>query len=226
MTVWRQFSKSCLIKSKRTLRQKGVPVINTSAEDYVVHLAGRVDRSRELGRTQSVRVVRRLQEIDPRVSTKGFRQAVLKAIFDDAVRENFFFLNDERRKKLLARLERRFGRVRTTEILVEECEILGCWKDRDSRFTPDAYLIDAEKRTVVCFEVEDANHLTPDKIIEYAAGWYTLEYIYWDLHLITYDIYGHPRVIVFPVAEFVAKEKTEERRANASYDLRHRDEPQ
>ena len=33
-----------------------------------------------------------------------------------------------------------------------------------------------------------------------------MEYIYWDLHLIAYDPYGHPRRIVYPHAKLVAAE--------------------
>lgn len=71
---------------------------------------------------------------------------------------------------------------------------------------PDAFLIDKERRTIVCYEIEDTHPLNPRSIVAYGRVWSTLEYIYWDLHLIAYDPYGHPRCIVYPHAKLVAAE--------------------
>jgi hypothetical protein len=109
-------------------------------------------------------------------------------------------------ERLIARAERRFGKLKARKLLFERSEILQTWQHRDAKFVPDAYLIDKEKKTVVCYEVEDHHPLNPFSIGEYAAAWWTLEYIYWDLHLIAYDIFGNPRIIAFPHSEFVADE--------------------
>lgn len=86
------------------------------------------------------------------------------------------------------------------------CEILESWRARDSNFIPDAYLIDKDSRTVVCYEIEDQHHLNLNSIGTYGAAWWTLEYIYWNLHLIAYDIYGNSRIVNLPESEFLARE--------------------
>jgi hypothetical protein len=133
---------------------------------------------------------------------------VLKAIFKDALAGEF--MNECYGTAVIARLERRFGKAKANKILCKHCEILDAWKER-CRFIPDAYLIDHDQRTVVCYEIEDWNPMHPHALMRYADAWWTLEAIEWDLHLITYDIYGHPREIMFPEVEFLAGPLTETR---------------
>ena len=65
--------------------------------------------------------------------------------------------------------------------------------------------MDTDNMTVVCYEVEDTHPLNVNSIGTYARAWFTLEYIYWDLHLIAYDIHGHSKPIIFPHAALVAR---------------------
>ena len=64
---------------------------------------------------------------------------------------------------------------------------------------------------MVCYEVEDTNPMNPHSLMRYADAWWTLDAIYWDLHLLAYDIYGHPHVIAFPETEFLAHPLTKKR---------------
>jgi hypothetical protein len=75
--------------------------------------------------------------------------------------------------------------------------------------------VDAPNWTVVCYEIEDTHPLNPSSIAEYAAAWHNLDYIYWDLHLISYDIYGHPRVHLLPVAGVISQQVRNERKKDA-----------
>lgn len=177
-------------------------MINTAPEDYIISLTGKVMRAEQLGKTPSEQIIYSLQANNPKIATKGFYKAVLNSILEDALKQEFF--DDKYRQKLVTRLERRFGKLRTRRVLIEQCDILYSWKHRNSRFVPDAFLLDAENRTIVCYEVEDSHPLNLYSIKKYADAWWTLNYIYWDIHLITYDIYGHPRIILFPEAGFVA----------------------
>ncbi len=127
----------------------------------------------------------------------------MDAIFDVVCIEHYE--TEERYRRVRERATRWFGQDRAKRLLTERIEILESWKGRDARMAPDAFLIDAENKTIVCYEVEDTHPLNPNSIGAYANAWYTLEYVYWDLHLIAYDIYGHPKVIVFPHAELVAR---------------------
>lgn len=177
---------------------------NTVAYNYVVDVVGKVRSITQRGITPSKRVVLALQAVNPKIMTHGFRKNVLNAIFEDAIASELF--DDRYRERLLTRLNRRWGKERARRVLIERFEILDCWRNRDARFVPDAYLIDPENNTVVCYEVEDRNPLNPFSIREYGAAWWTLEYIYWDLHLIAYDVYGNPRIVAFPESDFVAEE--------------------
>jgi hypothetical protein len=183
---------------------------HTPADGYILDIVGRVHLNREPARSPSHRVVRALQAIDPRVRTTGFRSTVLNAIFDHALIEHYH--DDEKYvKKLVARLERRYGKTRTRRLLIERCDILNTWRYRDARFIPDAFLVDAPNWTVICYEVEDTHPLNTASIAEYAAAWHNLDYIHWDLHLISYDIYGHPRVHLLPVAGVISEQVRNER---------------
>ena len=177
---------------------------NTDPNNYIVEIAGKVRDIERNGLTPSQRVVRALQLVRPEIATHGFRKNVLESIFDDGVASEFY--DDKYRERLLNRLYRWWGKERTKRALLERCEILGTWKYRDSRFIPDAYLIDQENKTIVCYEIEDTHPLNIFSIREYAAAWWTLEYIYWDLHLIAYDIYGNPRIVAFPESDIIASE--------------------
>lgn len=177
--------------------------LNTHAHEYQIDIYRYLLARPREGESPSERVVRALMLADPRVQMRGFRVAVLNAIFEDGVGEHF--LDEIWAEKLISRAKRRFGSKRTRQLLIHRCDILTTWKYRDANFVPDAYLIDPENKTVVCYEVEDSNHLSLYRIRERASAWWNLEYIYWDFHLITYDIVGNSRIFRFPVVDSIAK---------------------
>ena len=117
---------------------------NTEPERYAFDVFAHVyDDSELAGISPSGRVVAALKREDSRVQTRGFRQSVLDAIFEDALYEDY----DDRAHvdKLRFRLIRRFGAKRAREILIERVEILDSWKNRDSSMIPDAFLIDKDE---------------------------------------------------------------------------------
>jgi hypothetical protein len=182
---------------------------NTRPNEYVVDLRGLVRLIPEGDYTASKRVVLALMAADCRVAATGFRKAVTNAIFDDVVEQNY--PDENYRNKLIRRLDK-WTSDKSRKVFLARCEILECWINRDSRFIPDAFIVDCERRTVVCYEIEDSHPLSPFSIGEYGAAWWTLEYIYWDLHLIAYDIYGNSRVIDFPESDFLAHEERMKRK--------------
>lgn len=171
---------------------------NTSPENYAKNISPNVADLAIGNLTPSKRVVLALQAACPGVRTTGFKKEVLKAILDDACNSESI----EWREKYLRRLKRWTGR-RYLSHFYERFEILASWKQR-YRVVPDAYLIDAANKTVVCFEIEDQHHLNPIKVEHYGGAWWCLEYIYWDFHLVSYDIYGNPRIIELPSSSFTA----------------------
>jgi hypothetical protein len=187
---------------------------HTPPDSYVVDVVGRIHLQDLPKLSPSHRVVRALQAVDPRIVTTRFRSTVLNAIFDHALVQHF---NDDEEyvKRLIPRLERRYGKKRTRHLLIERCDILNTWRFRDAWFIPDAFLVDIANWTVVCYEVEDTHPLNPYSIEEYVAAWYNLDYIYWDFHLISYDIYGHPRVHLLPVAGVISEQVRRERNEDA-----------
>lgn len=181
---------------------------NTEPSRYVLDIYGALGGLREVETTPSNRVVLTLQAENPSIKTKEFRKSVLSSIFDDAVEQHF---NDKDYEERYVRRLKRWAGKNYRQRLIESCEILSTWRYRDARFVPDAYLIDSENSTIVCYEVEDSHPLNPFSIGEYGAAWWTLEYIFWDLHLIAYDIYGNSRVIALPHSEFMARHERKTR---------------
>ncbi len=184
---------------------------NTDAGDYAWQLASHISRTLEAGSSPSKRVIKSLQAADPRIRTAGFRKTVLDAIFFDEVNNDYD--DEEYSKKLIERITRRYGKKVAHRTLVARCEILETWRHRDASMVPDAYLVDEANKTLVCYEVEDSHPLSIHSIGAYSGAWWNLEYIFWDLHLIAYDIYGHPRIIHYPEAGFIAREIRETRKA-------------
>lgn len=172
---------------------------NTYAENYATNVSASVAKLAVDDLTPSKRVVQALQAARPAVRTTGFKREVLKAIFDDACDD----VSKEWRDKYIRRLKRWTG-PGYLSYFYERFEILASWKQRYP-LVPDAYLVDAANKTVVCFEVEDQHHLSSVKVEHYGGAWWCLEYIFWDLHLISYDIYGNPRIIELPDSSFAAK---------------------
>lgn len=172
---------------------------NTIATEYVFEIA---DHLLNVDKTlsPSYRVIRALQKADPRVRTHRFSKSVLGAIFMDGVYNDF--VDHAYADRLVVRARQLWGRKRAEQVFVNRCEILETWKNRDGKIVPDAHLIDAERRTIVCYEVEDAHPLNRDSLSAYARAWWTLDYVYWNLHLIAYDICGNARLIRFPETSF------------------------
>lgn len=75
-----------------------------------------------------------------------------------------------------------------------DAEALDDWQSSVT-LIPDAFLINGQKRTVVCYEIEVGNPLNESKLRRYVDAWWLLDYQYWDLQLISYDGYGNPRDI-------------------------------
>jgi len=82
--------------------------------------------------------------------------------------------------------------VKTDDEFFED--IVHVFKSR-ARLVPDAYLIDKENKAIVCYEVEDTHPLNDKKILKYTDIFWALDEIYWDLILITYDIFGNTSYI-------------------------------
>src|SRR3954468_16236763 len=110
---------------------------NTSPDGYILDVAGHMHPNDPPELSPSGRVVRALQALDSRVVTSRFRSTVLEAIFHHAVGEQFNPDDEEYGKKLILRLERRYGKKRTRELLIERCDVLNTWRYRDARFIPD-----------------------------------------------------------------------------------------
>jgi hypothetical protein len=185
---------------------------HTPANGYILDVAGRIMPADRPGLSPSDRVVRALQAVDPRIQARGFRAKVLDAVYLHALGEHFNPHDDEEYvNRLIPRVERKYGKRRARELLLQRCEILETWRHRDATFRPDAFLIDAPNWTVVCYEVEDTHPLNPYSIGEYEAAWHCLDYIYWDFHLIAYDVYGHHRVHHLGMVSPISNELREQR---------------
>ena len=182
---------------------------NTQPNEYAVNISGNIAWDVDSKRTPSASVVAALKEARPEIQTTRFRRNVLDAIWNDGIEEAFG--SEQFREKYIRRLKR-WTKVNVRKHLIKRCEILDSWQHRDARFVPDAYLVDAAKKTVVCYEVEDTHPLNPWSIGQYGAAWFCLEYIYWDLHLIAYDIYGNFRIVKFPESELLAQKIQEKRK--------------
>jgi hypothetical protein len=174
--------------------------VNTRPDDYVLRLkavpsAGPSSRSN--------RIVDLLRQADARIAPgREFHASVRNAIFDDALR--LHYMNDEPfASAVYARAIRRWGKQSTRIRVGHCCEALITWNE--CKFVPDAYLIDAERASIVCYEIEDTHPINHSSILAYGYAWWALNEIYWDLHLIAYDIYGHARIYRFPEADLIAQ---------------------
>jgi hypothetical protein len=184
---------------------------NTNPNSYVIDIQDELAKLPTSKCSPSSFIIDVLKKLDSRIKTKQFRSKVLDVIYSDGLASQFF--DQDHLSRLVSRSNRRFGHKRTRQLLINRCDVLQTWKYRDARFIPDAYLIDEEQKTVVCYEVEDSHPLNIYSIGEYTAAWWNLEYIYWDLHLIAYDVFGNHRVIGFPTSETVAMGLREKRRS-------------
>ena len=201
------------------IRQSDDPIDNhsiqqTDPRDYVLNVAEAIRQVKDQSLTQSQRIIRAFGIVRAEVKTHGFRRKVQEAIFRDAVASDYS--DPKYVERLIARAESHFGKIKAKKLFTERSEILQSWHHRDVKFVPDAYLIDPDKRTVVCYEVEDHHPLNSFTIGKYADAWWTLEYIYWDLHLIAYDVFGNARIIAFPHSEFIASELRKTRNSPSS----------
>lgn len=73
------------------------------------------------------------------------------------------------------------------------------WKDG---LLPDAWLIDPDCMSVICFEVEDSNRLNSAKIDRYVSLWWHLDNFYWEIHLLCVGRWG--RIEAVPITEFTS----------------------
>ena len=55
---------------------------------------------------------------------------------------------------------------------------------------PDGFGIDTERRQVLCFEIEDTNKLTREKLYRYFVAFGECDYYRWTLRLFVADRYG------------------------------------
>ena len=59
----------------------------------------------------------------------------------------------------------------------------------ENRIIPDAYLIDADKRTAYLFEIEDTHPLSPKKLRKLSQIWFRLDCIDWEMRVFLVDRY-------------------------------------
>jgi hypothetical protein len=59
----------------------------------------------------------------------------------------------------------------------------------ENRIIPDAHLIDAKKRTVYLFEIEDTNPLSANKLRKLSHIWFRLDCIDWEMRVFLVDRY-------------------------------------
>jgi hypothetical protein len=161
----------------------------------VIHLAGRTHFNPTETGTPSDRVVRLLQQSDERVKKYGFASAVLAALAEDALID-IYHDDEAKAQAIFRRAIRRFGKKRIEELVRRKSELLRSLAARNCKVIPDAYIVDRQNGTVVCYEIEDTNPLKTDVLIRYSNLWSILEYLAWDLHLIAYDVYGHHRIVL------------------------------
>lgn len=178
---------------------------------YIIDTTNYVSNSKSVEKNPSIQLRKALINENPEIKYKKFWSNVSDSIFMDAIDGEFG--DNKYIERLLFRLNRRYGKRTAKKIIIKHSEILHAWKYELYHFVPDAYLIDKENRIVVCYEVEDFNSLSPAKICDYGEAWFILDYIYWNLILISYDIYGNHRVILLPFSMFIA---------NRVYELRNR----
>jgi hypothetical protein len=72
----------------------------------------------------------------------------------------------------------------------------------DGGIIPDLWFIDEDCMSVVCIEVEDTNRIGTGKLNQYVRLWWHLDEMYWELHLICSDRWGHLTPV--PVADFTS----------------------
>src|SRR3989442_12497163 len=123
---------------------------NTEPAAYVLNIAGQFRPADYPGMSPSHRIARVLQATDARIQTKGFRSAVLEAIFMDGVAVHTDD-DDDHAQRLRVRLERRFGRKRARHLLIDRGDIFNTWRYRDAPFIPKAYLLATPNRTLGCY---------------------------------------------------------------------------
>lgn len=58
-----------------------------------------------------------------------------------------------------------------------------------NRIIPDAYLLEAERRTVYLFEIEDTHLLKPEKLRRLSTIWFRLDCLAWELRILLVDRY-------------------------------------
>src|SRR5437879_282523 len=101
---------------------------HTPADGYILHIAGNIRPADHPNLSPSDRLVRALQVLDPRIQTRGFRAKVFDAIYMHALGELFNPDDDEEYvNRLVPRLERRYGKKRAGQLLLQRCEILDSW---------------------------------------------------------------------------------------------------
>ena len=143
-------------------------------------------------------IVAGLRAVESRIQITGFRRGVERAIFEDALRDHY----GDGAMRRYARVVKRCGVRRARSLYRSRLDPLVILFE--DRWLPDAYLVDASDGVVVCYEVEDTHHLNRHKIRGYGRLWFALDEMGWDLHLITYDAYGNPRICGFPETDIVA----------------------
>ena len=176
---------------------------NTAATDFLIDTTylGRFPRNE--GETASNWIIRYFQSIDARVTKYGFKQNLLAAIAKDSIAEDH---GDRYAEAYIRRLSKWCRKKDQKKHLYRKTDILDSLNIDRVKIVPDGHLIDVKKKTVVCYELEDKHPLNDNSIAKYSKLWWALEYIYWDLHLIAYDVWGNHRIIKFPFTTFAAQE--------------------
>ena len=169
--------------------------LNTFPDQYVHDICDYLNPTRwDPAVTFSGRIVQALREREPRLATRDFRRAVLAAVFDDSIADAFHGAETYARR-VFARAQRRFGKKRARSLVLERSVILRMIRNMENRPLPDAFVVDFENSTIVCYEAEDTHPLNVDTVARYGRLYWLLEALVWDLHLIAYDVFGNHRVL-------------------------------
>jgi hypothetical protein len=161
--------------------------LNTEPSAYAFDLFADIKHAPNRKATPS-QIVQKVLLSRENVHSLGFNRALLRATIDDAIEE-------DRGEAYLRRLNKWVGARTKLRSASENIALLSEVKYYGSRIVPDAFLLCPSKKTVVCYEVEDRHALPARTLSNYLQLWFALEYLYWDLHLISYDTFGNPRII-------------------------------
>jgi len=97
----------------------------------------------------------------------------------------------EEHRRIVANILREHPSAKTKKFYRELGSVIGDdWWPPDLRIIPDAFLIDAETKSVTTFEVEISNSLGDAQYNAYSELWWALDEYEWTLKVVTVDRHG------------------------------------